>query len=324
MKYYKNILEAIGNTPLVKLNQVIDQNHATVLAKLEYLNPLGSVKERMALHIICQAEREGKIKKGDIIIDNTSGNTGIGVAFVAALKGYRSLFAMSSKQSQEKVDMLKALGAEVVITPADAAHDSPNSCYNTAKRIAGQRKDSFYLNQYDNPQNTQAHYLTTGPEIWEQTDGKVDCVVAGVGTGGTLSGIGRFLKEKNKNIKIIGIDPIGSLFYDLLKEGKLIEPKSYMVEGIGTDMETQAFDRKVIDDIIQVSDREAFLMSRRLLKEEGLFVGGSSGAAVVGAKKMAEKLGKNKLIVTLLPDTGSRYLSKIYSDEWMKEHGFLD
>lgn len=324
MKYYKNILEAIGNTPLVKLNQVIDQNHAMVLAKLEYLNPLGSVKERMALHVICQAEKEGKIKKGDIIVDNTSGNTGIGIALVATLKGYKCLFAVSSKQSQEKVDMLKALGAEVIITPADAPHDSPESCYNTAKRIAGERKDAFYLNQNDNPQNTQAHYLTTGPEIWEQTDGKVDCVVAGIGTGGTLSGIGRFLKEKNKDIKIIAIDPIGSLFYDIIKNDKMIEPKMYMIEGIGSEAITQALDRKVLDDILQVSDKEAFLMSRRLLKEEGLFVGSSSGAAVVGAKKMAEKLGKNKLIVTLLPDTGSRYLSKIYSDKWMKEHGFLD
>ncbi len=324
MKYYTNILEAIGNTPLVKLNKVISQNDATVLAKLEFLNPLGSIKERMAYYIICQAEKEGRIKKGDFIVDTTSGNTGIGVALVATLKGYRSLFTVTDKQSQEKVDLLKALGAEVIITPADAPPDSPENCHNVAKRLAQERKNAFFLDQHDNPQNSEAHYLTTGPEIWKQTDGKVNCVVAGIGTGGTLSGTGRFLKEKNKNIKIVAVDPIGSVFYDAIKDDRVALPKPYMVEGIGSETMTQALDRSVIDDIIRVSDKEAFLMTRRLLKEEGLFVGGSSGAAVAGAKRTAEKTDKSEVIVTILPDSGSRYLSKIYSDRWMKEHGFSD
>jgi len=288
------------------------------------LNPLGSIKERMAYHIISQAEKEGKIKKGDVIVDCTSGNTGIGVALVASLKGYRSLFTIPNKQSQEKINLLRALGAEIIITPADAPSDSPENSHNVAKRIAGERKDAFYLNQHDNLQNAQAHYLTTGPEIWKQTKGKVNCVVAGIGTGGTLSGIGRFLKEKNKNIRIVAVDSIGSVFYDVIKNNPITAPKAYMVEGIGSDTMTQALDLKVIDDVLRVSDKEAFLMARRLLKEEGLFAGGSSGAAMVGAKKIAEELGKGKLVVTILPDSGSRYLSKIYSDKWMKEQGFLD
>jgi len=324
MKYYTSILEAIGNTPLVKLNRVVDQSDASVLAKLEFLNPLGSIKERMAYHIICKAEKEGKIKKGDLIVDSTSGNTGIGVAVVASLKGYRSLFAMPDKQSQEKVDLLRALGAELVITPSDVPHDSPENSHNVAKRIAEQTEGAFYLNQHDNPENAQAHYLTTGPEIWKQTDGKVNCLVAGIGTGGTLSGTGKFLKEKNKDIKIIAVDPIGSLFYDAIKHDRITEAEMYLVEGIGSDAMTQALDKTVIDDVLRVTDKEAFLMSRRLLKEEGLFAGGSSGAAVIGAKEMAKKLGAGKLVVTILPDSGSRYLSKIYSDRWMKEQGFLD
>ncbi|KPK99265.1 MAG: hypothetical protein AMJ90_09580 [candidate division Zixibacteria bacterium SM23_73_2] len=292
MKYYENILELIGNTPVLKLNRVVEDGCATILAKLEYLNPMGSVKERMALYIIEDAEKRGILKPGGTIVDNTSGNAGIGAALIAALKGYRSIFAISDKMSQEKIDLLKALGAEVVVTPADVPPDHPESCIEQAKKIAKEIPGSFHLNQYHNQKNIEAHYNITGPEIWEQTDGKLDCFVAGIGT--------------------------------YIQKGTVPEPELYQLEGIGSDVVTLALDKSVIDEVIQVSDKEAFLMTRRLCLEEGLYVGGSSGACVVASLKVAKELGKDKVLVTVMADTGSRYLSKIYSDSWMREHGFLD
>jgi cystathionine beta-synthase len=323
MKYLENILESIGNTPLVKLNKVVDSKGAPVFAKLEFLNPGGSIKDRMALHIIREAEEKGVLKPGGTIVENTSGNTGVGVALVAAIKGYKCIFTMPDKMSQEKIDLLKAFGAQVIITPTEVPADSPQSYYEVAKRIA-KETGAFYLNQYHNPQNIEAHYLTTGKEIWEQTQGKIDYLVAGIGTGGTLSGAAKFLKEKNKNVQVIAVDPIGSVFYDYFKTGKLIEPKVYKVEGIGEDMVTGAMDFSVVDDIRQVSDKESFFMARRLCREEGFFCGGSSGAAVSVAVKVAKELPPEKIVVTILPDSGSRYLSKYYSDEWMKKNGLWE
>jgi len=324
MQFYESILELIGNTPMLKLNRVVENDCATILAKLEFINPMGSVKDRMALYIIEDAERRGILKPGGTIVDNTSGNAGIGAALIAAMKGYKAIFAISDKMSKEKIDLLKALGAEVVVTPADVPPDHPKSCIEEAKRIAKEIRGSFHLHQYHNPKNIEAHYKTTGPEIWKQTDGELDCFVAGIGTGGTLSGAGRYLKEKNPKIKIVAVDPVGSIFTEYIQRGTVPEPELYQLEGIGSDVVTQALDRSVIDEVIQVSDKEAFLMTRRLCLEEGLYVGGSSGACAFASLKVAKELGKDKLVVTIMADTGSRYLSKIYSDSWMREHGFLD
>lgn len=322
MGEYKNILQTIGNTPLVKLNNVAKGITANIYAKLEFLNPGGSVKDRMALYIIRDAEKRGLLKPGGTIVENTSGNTGFGVAMVAAVIGYKTIFTIPDKMSEEKIRMLKAFGAEVIVTKTDVPPDSPESYYEIAKKIAREKK-AFYVDQYNNPKNIEAHYKTTGPEIWRDTKGNVDYLVGGIGTGGTLSGAGRFLKEKNKRIKIIAVDPEGSVFYDYFKTGKLIKPHVYKVEGIGEDMLVKALDFDVIDDIIQVNDKESFIMARRLAREEGMFVGGSSGAAVVAAYKVAKNLDRDKTIVVILPDTGSRYLSKIFNDDWMRKNNFL-
>lgn len=322
MGEYKNILQTIGNTPLVKLNNVAKGIAANIYAKLEFLNPGGSVKDRIALYIIRDAEKRGLLKPGGTIVENTSGNTGFGVAMVAAVIGYKTIFTIPDKMSEEKISTLKAFGAEVIVTKTDVPPDSPESYYEIAKKIAREKK-AFYVDQYNNPKNIEAHYKTTGPEIWRDTKGKVDYLVGGIGTGGTLSGAARFLKEKNKRIKIIAVDPEGSVFYDYFKTGKLIKPHVYKVEGIGEDMLVKALDFDVIDDIIQVNDRESFIMARRLVREEGMFVGGSSGAAVVAAYKVAKNLDRDKTIVVILPDTGSRYLSKIFNDDWMRKNNFL-
>ena len=324
MQIISDISRAIGNTPLVKLRKIVDENSATVLAKAEFMNPGGSIKDRMALYIIEDAEKKGLLKPGGTIVENTSGNTGVGVAIISAIKGYKAIFTIPDKMSQEKIDLLKAFGAEVIVTPTDVPPDSPLSYYETAKRIARETPNSFYLNQYHNLKNTESHYYTTGPEIWEQTEGKIDYFAAGIGTGGTLSGAGKFLKEKKPDVKIIAVDPIGSVYYDYFKHKKLIEPKVYKVEGIGEDMLVENVDFSIIDDIYQVNDKESFIMARRLAKEEGLFVGGSSGSATKVAVDLAKKVDKDKIIVVILPDSGSRYLSKIYSDKWMKDNGFLD
>jgi len=321
--WYNNILETVGNTPLIKLNRVVEGIESTILAKLEFFNPGGSVKDRMAFFMVQEAEKRGDLKPGGTIVENTSGNTGIGLAMYAAVKGYRVIFTIPDKMSESKINLLKAFGAKVIICPTDVPYDSPESYYEVANRIARETPNSYKLNQYHNDKNPEAHYRSTGPEIWEQTQGKLDYVVIGAGTGGTISGVGRFLKKKNSKIKVIGVDPIGSIYYDYFKRKELIEPHVYDVEGIGEDMlcETMQFD--VVDDIIQVSDKDAFLMTRHLLKEEGIFAGGSSGAAVWATIEFAKKLNDESIIVTILPDSGYNYINKIFNDKWMHEKGFI-
>jgi len=319
-----SILEAIGNTPLVRLKNLVSSNSARVYAKAEFMNPGGSVKDRMALYMIEQAEKKGWLKPGGTIVENTSGNTGVGVAMVAALKGYKAIFTMPDKMSAEKVNLLKAFGAKVIVTPTNVPADSPLSYYETAKRIAKETPNSFYLNQYHNPLNIEAHYKTTGPEIWKQVKGRIDYLVAGMGTGGTISGVGKFLKEKNPKVKVIGVDPVGSVYYSYFKTGRIGQPQVYKVEGIGEDMLCGAMDFSVIDDAIQVTDQECFLMARQVATKEGMFVGGSSGGAALVAIDLAKKVGRDKIIVTIFPDSGTRYLSKFYNDEWMRDNGFLE
>ncbi len=318
------ILSYIGDTPLLRLQRIPDPRGADLWVKPEFLNPAGSIKDRMALYIIEKAEREGLLKPGGVIVENTSGNTGMGVAMVAAVKGYKAIFTIPDKMSLEKINTLKAYGARVVVTPTNVPADSPQSYYETAKRIHKETPGSFYLNQYHNPDNIEAHYHTTGPEIWEQCGGQIDYLVAGIGTGGTLSGAGRYLKEKNPKLQVVAVDPKGSVFYDYFKSGTLPQPEVYKVEGIGEDMLVKALDMSVIDDMYQVNDGQCFRMARRLTTEEGLFAGGSSGGAAHVAVEVARKAGRGKNVVCILPDSGTRYLSKIYSDEWMRDNGFLE
>jgi cystathionine beta-synthase len=322
MPYHENVLSAIGRTPLVKLSKLTGPDDASVLVKLEYLNPGGSIKDRMALHILEKAERSGLLRKGGTIVENTSGNTGVGIAIAAAVKGYRCIFTMPDKMSKEKQDTLKAFGAQVVVTPTNVPADSPESYYSVAKRIAAETPNSFYLNQYHNPDNVEAHYRLTAPEIWEQTEGRFDAFVAGLGTGGTMSGCGKFFKERNPKILNVGVDPIGSVYHSMFKTGKLSQPHGYKVEGIGEDMMCGAMDLAVLDDVRQVNDAQSFVMARRLAREEGIFGGGSSGAAVHVALQLARELGKGKTVLVPLPDGGRAYISKFFSDEWMRDNGF--
>lgn len=322
-KFYNNILETIGNTPLVKINKLNPDKNITLLAKLESFNPGLSIKDRMALHIIEVAEKRGLLKPGGTIIESTSGNTGLGLALVALVKGYKTIFTIPDKMSSEKIDILKSFGAKVVITPTAVAPDDPRNYWEVAKRLNREIPGSFYVNQHYNLANPEAHYLTTGPEIWKQTNGKIDYLVAGMGTGGTISGTGKYLKEKNPKIKVVGIDPVGSIFYNHFKTGKIVKSHTYKVEGIGEDVIVGTLDFKIIDDIIRVNDREAFNMARKLLKFEGIFAGGSSGAAMYGAITLVKKLKGKKTVVVILPDSGFKYLSKIYNDSWMRENKFI-
>lgn len=319
-----DILGAIGNTPLVRLNRVVEPGMAEVCVKCEFMNPAGAIKDRMAYHIIRKAEDSGTLKPGGTIVENTSGNTGMGAAMVAAARGYRCVFTIPDKMSQEKIDSMKAFGAEVIVTATDVPGDSPDHYVNVAKRIAAETPGSLYLNQYHNPDNIEAHYLTTGRELWDQTDGELHAFVAGTGTGGTMSGVSKKLKEMNPDIYTVGVDPIGSVHYHLFHTGTMPTPHVYKVEGLGEDIKCDAMDFEHVDDMRQVSDRDCFLVARRLVREEGLFCGGSSGGIVKVALDVARELGQGKRVVTILPDSASRYISKFLSDEWMRDYGFLE
>jgi cystathionine beta-synthase len=316
MHYFDNALEIVGRTPLVRLHRVVDNARCLVLAKVEYVNPGGSVKDRPAVAMLREAEREGLLKPGATIVEATSGNTGVGLAMAAAIRGYRCILVMPDKMSKEKIDLLRAYGAEVVVTPTNVAPDSPESYYGVASRLVAEIAGAFMPNQWHNHWNPDAHYETTGPEIWEQTGGAITHFVSGVGTGGTISGTARYLKEQNPEIRVVGADPEGSIY-----SGDT--PKAYAVEGIGMSYLPETVNLKVIDEIQRVTDRESFVMARRIAREEGLLVGGSSGTAAVVANRVAKTLPPEAVMVVVFPDSGRGYMSKIFNDDWMIANGFI-
>ena len=324
MKYYNNILETIGNTPLIKLNNVI-KTEALVLAKVETFNPGNSIKDRMSVKMIEDAERDGKLKPGGTIIEGTSGNTGMGLALVAIQKGYKCIFVMADKQSKEKMDVLRALGASVKVCPTDVAPEDPRSYYSVSKRLSEETPNSWYVNQYDNPSNAIAHYETTGPEIWEQTKGKITHLVVGVGTGGTISGTAKYLKEQNPDVKIWGIDTYGSVFKKYHETGEFDETEiyPYITEGIGEDILPANVDFDIIDHFEKVTDKDGAIMARELSRTEGIFAGYSAGSAVAGINQLKNRLNKNDVVVVIFHDHGTRYVGKIFNDDWMREKKFL-
>lgn len=326
MEYAKNILETIGNTPLVKLNSVTKEVDALVLAKVETFNPGNSVKDRMALKMIEDAEADGRLKPGGTIIEGTSGNTGMGLALAAIVKGYKCIFVISDKQSKEKMDILRAVGAEVVVCPTNVEPDDPRSYYSVSKRLGEETPNSWYVNQYDNPSNAVAHYEQTGPEIWKQTDGKITHFVVGVGTGGTISGTAKYLKEQNPDIKIWGVDTYGSVFKKYHETGVFDENEiyPYITEGIGEDILPENVDFSLIDGFTKVTDKDAAVYTRRIAKEEGIFVGNSAGSAIKGLVQLKEHFTKDDVVVVLFHDHGSRYVGKMFNDDWMRDRGFLE
>lgn len=330
MKYAKNILETIGNTPLVKINKLTAELPCLVLAKYETFNPGNSVKDRMAVKMIEDAEADGRLNPGGTIIEGTSGNTGMGLALVAIVKGYKCIFVIPDKQSKEKMDVLRAMGAEVVVCPTAVEPDDPRSYYSVAKRLATEIPNSWYVNQYDNPSNTKAHYESTGPEIWKQTDGKVTHFVVGVGTGGTISGVGKYLKEQSRkvgtNIKVWGVDTYGSVFKKYHETGIFDENEiyPYVTEGIGEDILPKNVDFSIIDGFTKVTDKDAAIYTQLLAKKEGMFLGNSAGAAIKGVLQLKEHFTKDDVVVVLFHDHGSRYVGKMFNDDWMREKGFME
>jgi cystathionine beta-synthase len=321
---YENLLDAIGDTPIVRLNKLTRHLQCSLYAKLEFMNPGGSVKDRIAKYMALGAEKRGAIAPGGTFIECTSGNTGMGLALFACARGYKTLFTVNDKQSREKITMLKAMGAEVIVCPTAVAPEHPHHYVQVARKLAQEIQNSFLCNQYDNPDNALAHYETTGPEIWRDTEGRITHFVCGMGTCGTITGTGKYLKEQNPKIQVIGVDPEGSLFYDFFHHGKLTEPHVYKIEGIGEDFFPKVLNWDYVDDMVQVSDKESFVMARKLARTEGVFAGGSSGAAVTGALRVAETLGPEDLMVVILPDGGRQYLGKLYNDDWMRENQFIE
>ncbi|MEM9141376.1 MAG: cysteine synthase family protein [Bacteroidota bacterium] len=326
MDYAKNILETIGNTPLVRLNRLTSELPCTVLAKYETFNPGNSVKDRMALKMVEDAEAAGLLKPGGTIVEGTSGNTGMGLALAATVKGYKLICVTTDKQSKEKVDVLKAMGSEVFICPTDVEPEDPQSYYSTARRLALEIPGAWYVNQYDNPSNTEAHFESTGPEIWEQTRGKVTHFVVGVGTGGTISGVGKYLKSKNPKIKVWGVDTYGSVFKKYHETGIFDKNEiyPYITEGIGEDILPENVDFGIIDGFIKVTDKDAAVYTQRLAREEAMFLGNSAGAAIKGVLQLKEHFGQDDLVVVLFHDHGSRYVGKMFNDDWMREQGFIE